>query len=79
MKRRTGAYVFQIAFWLTLLLLAGAVAQMWLFSEEKDCQNYCAVEGKQGEYHAPRVRSGIRFGSRTPAKVGDCHCKEGEL
>jgi hypothetical protein len=76
MKRQAGRYVFQIAFWLTLLLVVGAAAQMWLFSEERDCQNYCAAEGKQADYHSPKVRSGIRFGRRTPAKAGECQCKE---
>jgi hypothetical protein len=69
--RRT---LFMVAFWLAVLLAIGSSMQYWLLSEEEKCLKYCATEGMQGNYSAPR-KGGMRF-SRKPARPGECQCTE---
>jgi hypothetical protein len=69
-------FLFHFVFWLAVLIAIGTSMQYWLSSQEEKCRKYCATEGMESDYHPPRVRNGVRFGRRTPARPGDCQCAE---
>lgn len=64
--------LFMIVFWLAVMLAIGSAIQYWLSSEEEQCLQYCAAEGKLGKY-TPPTKGGMRF-ARRAARPGDCRC-----